>query len=70
MRAVLCKEFSTPPKLKVDNIDVPTLGKGEVRIEVHACGINFADVLIVQGKYQTKPPLPFVPGGEVAGVVS
>ena len=70
MRAALCKEFGTPPKLKVDNIDVPTLGKGEVRIEVHACGINFADVLIVQGKYQTKPPLPFVPGGEVAGVVS
>ncbi|MFP6717330.1 MAG: NADPH:quinone oxidoreductase family protein [Alphaproteobacteria bacterium] len=69
MRAALCKEFGTPPKLKVDNIDVPTLGKGEVRIEVHACGINFADVLIVQGKYQTKPPLPFVPGGEVAGVV-
>ena len=70
MRAALCKEFGTPPKLKVDNIDVPTLGKGEVRIEVHACGINFADVLIVQGKYQTKPQLPFVPGGEVAGVVS
>ena len=70
MRAALCKEFGTPPKLKVDNIDVPTLGKGEVRIEVHACGINFADVLIVQGKYQVKPPLPFVPGGEVAGVVS
>ena len=70
MRAALCKEFGTPPTLMVDNIDVPALGKGEVRIEVHACGVNFADVLIVQGKYQVKPPLPFVPGGEVAGVVS
>ena len=70
MRAALCKEFGTPPTLVVDNIDVPALGKGEVRIEVHACGVNFADVLIVQGKYQVKPPLPFVPGGEVAGVVS
>ena len=70
MRAALCKEFGTPPTLMVDNIDVPALGKGEVRIEVHACGVNFADVLIVQGKYQVKPLLPFVPGGEVAGVVS
>ena len=70
MRAALCKKFGTPPTLMVDNIDAPALGKGEVRIEVHACGVNFADVLIVQGKYQLKPPLPFVPGGEVAGVIT
>ena len=70
MRAALCKEYGTPPKLTVDDLQAPVLGNGEVRIEVHACGINFADVLIVQGKYQAKPPLPFVPGGEVAGVVS
>ena len=70
MRAALCKEYGTPPKLTVDDLQAPVLGNGEVRIEVHACGINFADVLIVQGKYQAKPPLPFIPGGEVAGIVS
>mgnify|MGYP001040813781 FL=1 len=70
VRAALCKEYGTPPKLTVDDLQAPVLGNGEVRIEVHACGINFADVLIVQGKYQAKPPLPFIPGGEVAGVVS
>ena len=44
-------------------------GAGQVVIAVHACGVNFMDGLIVQGKYQTKPPLPFSPGAEVAGVI-
>ena len=70
MRAALCKEYGTPPKLIVDDVDAPSLGEGQVRVDVYACGINFADVLIVQGKYQAKPQLPFVPGGEVSGVVS
>ena len=70
MRAALCKEYGTPPKLIVDDVDAPSLREGQVRVDVYACGINFADVLIVQGKYQAKPQLPFVPGGEVSGVVS
>ena len=69
MRAALCTEYGTPPRLEIDNVDNPTLNSTDLRIEVHACGINFADVLMVQGKYQVKPDLPFVPGGEVAGII-
>lgn len=47
----------------------PHAGAGQVRIRVHACGINFPDLLLVEGKYQDKPPLPFIPGGEVSGVI-
>ena len=69
MRAALCTEYGIPPRLEIDNVDSPTLNSTDLRIEVHACGINFADVLMVQGKYQVKPDLPFVPGGEVAGII-
>ncbi|MDB5396408.1 MAG: hypothetical protein JWM91_3914 [Rhodospirillales bacterium] len=69
MKAVLCKEFGPVDQLVVE--DVPSLkaGLGQVVISVKACGINFPDGLIVQGKYQTKPPLPFSPGLEVAGII-
>ncbi|UQA62993.1 NADPH:quinone oxidoreductase family protein [Polyangium aurulentum] len=69
MRAVLCKEFGPPEKLVVEELPSPAVGKGEARIEVHAASVNFPDLLIIQNKYQFKPPLPFSPGGEVAGVV-
>jgi len=69
MRAVLCKEFGPPEKLVVEELPSPAIGKGEARIEVHAASVNFPDLLIIQNKYQFKPPLPFSPGGEVAGVV-
>ena len=69
MRAVLCKEFGPPEKLVVEEVPSPAAGKGEVRIDVHAAAVNFPDLLIIQNKYQFKPPLPFSPGGEVAGVV-
>ena len=69
MRAAFCTEYGTPPRLEIDNVDNPTLNSTDLRIEVHACGINFADVLMIQGKYQVKPDLPFVPGGEVAGII-
>src|ERR1700712_3506347 len=69
MKAVLCKEFGPVDQLVVE--DVPSLqaSPGQVIVTVKACGINFPDGLIVQGKYQTKPPLPFSPGLEVAGIV-
>ena len=69
MKAVLCKEFGPVDQLVV--ADVPSLaaGPGQVVMSVKACGINFPDGLIVQGKYQTKPPLPFSPGLEVAGII-
>ncbi|MFT4569211.1 MAG: NADPH2:quinone reductase [Hyphomicrobiaceae bacterium] len=69
MRAVVCKEFGPPESLVVEEIESPELGAGQVRIAVEACGVNFPDTLIIENKYQFKPPLPFSPGGEVAGSI-
>jgi NADPH2:quinone reductase len=69
MRAVRCHELVGPSALRVDDVETPAPGAGEVRVDVRAAGVNFPDVLITQGKYQFKPPPPFVPGGEIAGVV-
>lgn len=69
MKAVLCKELGLPEKLVVEDVPSPSPGKGQVVLSVKACGVNFPDTLIIQGKYQFKPELPFSPGGEVAGVV-
>ena len=70
MRALLCKEFGPPEALVMDEVDDPVAGNGQVVIDVHACAVNFPDVLMIQNMYQFKPPLPFSPGAEVAGVVS
>src|SRR4029077_13869080 len=70
MKAVLAKAFGPPEQLVLEEVPPRRAGPGEVVIKVKACGVNFFDALIVQGKYQTRPPLPFSPGGEVAGVVS
>lgn len=70
MRAVLCKEFGPPGSLVVDDVADPEPGTGQVVVDVHGCGVNFPDVLMIEDKYQFKPPLPFSPGGEIAGVVS
>jgi NADPH:quinone reductase len=67
MRAVVCKELSGPGGLVVEDVPVPEPGPGEVRIRVRAAGINFADTLIIRGRYQEKPAPPFVPGMEIAG---
>ena len=69
MRAVLCKEFGPPEMLVVEDIPSPKAGDGQVVIDVHAAAVNFPDVLIIENKYQFKPPLPFSPGGEVSGIV-
>ena len=69
MRAVLCKTYGPPESLVVEEIPSPTAGKGQVVITVKACGVNFPDTLIIEGKYQFKPEMPFSPGGEVAGVI-
>ncbi len=70
MKAVLCKEYGPPDSLVIEDVPSPEPGKGQVRLEVHAAAVNFPDVLIIENKYQFKPPLPFSPGGEVAGVVT
>ena len=69
MKALLCRELGPVDGLEVGERESPRPGPGELRIAVHACGINFADVLIVQGLYQERPALPFSPGMEVSGVV-
>lgn len=70
MRALVCKEFGPTENLALEEVDTPTPGKGEILMEIKATGVNFPDVLTVQGKYQFKPELPFIPGAELAGVVT
>lgn len=70
MRAVMLREFGSPTGLQVEDVPAPTPAAGEVLIDVEACGVNFPDLLVVQGKYQTLPELPFSPGKEVAGRIS
>ena len=70
MRALVCKEFGPTENLALEEVDTPTPDKGEILMEIKATGVNFPDVLTVQGKYQFKPELPFIPGAELAGVVT
>ncbi|MDB5960453.1 MAG: NADPH:quinone oxidoreductase, partial [Massilia sp.] len=70
MKAVRCKAWGMPDSLVVEELAALAAGPGEVVIDVKAAGVNFPDVLIIQGKYQVKPALPFTPGSELAGVVS
>jgi NADPH:quinone reductase len=69
MRAVLCKTFGPPESLVLEDVPSPTPGPGEVVIRVHSASVNFPDTLIIENKYQYKPPLPFSPGSECAGIV-
>ena len=70
MKAVVCKEHGLPDKLSFEAAwPDPEMGDDDVLIDVKAAGLNFPDVLIIQNKYQTKPDLPFIPGGECSGVV-
>jgi len=70
MDALIVREFSDYHKHKVETVDAPSLKPGHVRIKVHAAGVNFPDILMVEGKYQMKPPFPFTPGAEAAGVIT
>src|SRR5713226_6337795 len=69
MKAVLCKAFGPPESLVFEEIASPVPGPGEAVISVKAASVNFPDVLIIENKYQVKPPLPFSPGSELAGIV-
>jgi NADPH:quinone reductase len=70
MRAVLCRSFDGPSLLALGEIDPPSPGPGEVLVNVHASAVSFMDTLMVSGKYQMRPTLPFVPGSDAAGTVS
>jgi len=69
MKAVLCKQYGPPESLVLEELPSPQAGAGEVVVSVKAASLNFPDVLIIQNKYQFKPPLPFSPGSELAGIV-
>ncbi len=69
MKAILCQAYGEPETLVLGEVPSPAIKDGEVRIGIHAAGVNFPDTLIIRGKYQFKPPFPFSPGGEVSGIV-
>ena len=69
MKAVRCNAWGPAETLTVETLPLPQPGAGEVLLRVHAAGVNFPDTLIIQGKYQFRPELPFTPGSEVAGEV-
>src|SRR5262245_47146088 len=69
MRAVVVDRWMEPRELEVREVPEPATRPGTLKLEVRAAGCNFFDILMVQGRYQVKPPFPFVPGAEVAGVV-
>lgn len=70
MRAISVDRWMEPSELRVSDIAEPATPPGALKVSVRAAGCNFFDILMVQGKYQVKPPFPFIPGAEVAGVVS
>lgn len=70
MKAVLCKTLGPARDLVLEDVASPQPKKNEILLDVQAAGVNFPDTLIIEGKYQFQPPLPFSPGGEAAGVVA
>ena len=69
MRAVVCHAYGPPEDLVVDEVADPVPGPGQLVVRVHAAAVNFPDVLMIEGKYQVKAPVPFTPGSELAGEV-
>jgi NADPH2:quinone reductase len=69
MKALLCNQFGSLDDLTVDEVPAPVAGPGQVLIDVKAASVNYPDALMVQGKYQVRPQLPFAAGGELAGIV-
>jgi NADPH:quinone reductase len=69
MKALLCTAYGPPETLVLSEVPNPKAGPGQIVVTVKACGINFPDVLVIENKYQFKPPLPFAPGGEISGIV-
>ncbi|MFP1681909.1 NADPH:quinone oxidoreductase family protein [Alloalcanivorax sp. C16-1] len=69
MRAILCKELGPADKLVIEDVPSPQVTGSGVKVKVKAAGLNFPDTLIIEGKYQIKPELPFSPGGEMAGEI-
>ena len=69
MKAILCSQYCQPDDLVLTDVPDPVAGPGEAVIAIKAAALNFFDILMIQGKYQIKPPFPFSPAAEVAGVI-
>ena len=69
LKTVLCKAYGPPDNLVVEEVEPPQLQPGGVIVETKAAALNFPDVLMIQGKYQSQPEFPFSPGGEFSGIV-
>jgi NADPH:quinone reductase len=69
MKAILCSQWCEPDDLVLGDVPEPKAGPGEVVITIKSAALNFFDILMIQGKYQTKPPFPFSPAAEIAGVI-
>ena len=67
---MMCRAWGAPEDLKLEEVERPPLKAGQVRIAIKAAGVSFATTLVIAGKYQRKPPLPFAPGTEASGVVT
>lgn len=70
MKAIVCTQHGGPELLQLSDIATPEISGDQVLVDVYYCGVNFPDTLIIQDKYQFKPPLPFSPGGEIAGIIT
>ncbi|HZR84973.1 MAG TPA: alcohol dehydrogenase catalytic domain-containing protein [Candidatus Binatia bacterium] len=70
MRAIVVDRWMEPSELHVSEVPDPAMQPGGLRVDVRAAGCNFFDILMVRGEYQMKPPFPFIPGAELAGVVT
>lgn len=70
LKAVLCKAYGPPESLSIEEVDAPALLPGGAIVDVRAAALNFPDILMVQGKYQSQPEFPFAPGGEFSGSIS
>ena len=69
MKAILCSQYCQPDDLVLADVPDPVAGPGEAVIAIKSAALNFFDILMIQGKYQIKPPFPFSPAAEVAGVI-
>ena len=70
MKAVLCKAYGPPESLVLEEVPDPSPGPGQVLVNIRAAALNFPDVLMIEGKYQSQPPFPFSPGGEMSGTIA
>ena len=69
MKAIVCNSFGPPENLQLEQVEDPVAGPNEAIVEVYAASLNFPDGLQIQGKYQFQPPMPFIPGSEVGGII-